>query len=179
MKCLSLFFSFHVGSGCYEATAFAQAVVSARDVFDMGKEAGYDFTLLDIGGGFPGQQSAKISFEEICESLAPALDLHFPAETGVRIIAEPGRFFVASAFTLVVNIFSKKTVARDSVAEDGTVKDHRELTANDEPMHMYYVNDGVYGSFNCLMYDHAEVTPQVVNPLVYITQKRMHDLTLL
>jgi len=22
---------------------------------------------------------------------------------------------------------------------------------------MYYVNDGVYGSFNCLLYDHAEV----------------------
>lgn len=27
---------------------------------------------------------------------------------------------------------------------------------------MYYVNDGVYGSFNCLIYDHAEVEPLVL-----------------
>lgn len=24
---------------------------------------------------------------------------------------------------------------------------------------MYYVNDGVYGSFNCILYDHAHVMP--------------------
>lgn len=27
---------------------------------------------------------------------------------------------------------------------------------------MYYVSDGVYGSFNCLLYDHATVEPEVV-----------------
>ena len=27
---------------------------------------------------------------------------------------------------------------------------------------MYYVNDGVYGSFNCLLYDHAEVYPELL-----------------
>lgn len=27
---------------------------------------------------------------------------------------------------------------------------------------MYYVNDGVYGSFNCLMFDHATVHPEVL-----------------
>lgn len=26
---------------------------------------------------------------------------------------------------------------------------------------MYYVNDGVYGSFNCLVFDHATVNPEV------------------
>ena len=26
----------------------------------------------------------------------------------------------------------------------------------------YYINDGIYGSFNCLMYDHAHVTPYVL-----------------
>lgn len=26
---------------------------------------------------------------------------------------------------------------------------------------MYYVNDGVYGSFNCILFDHAHVTPIV------------------
>lgn len=27
---------------------------------------------------------------------------------------------------------------------------------------MYYVNDGVYGSFNCLVFDHATVEPCVL-----------------
>lgn len=27
---------------------------------------------------------------------------------------------------------------------------------------MYYVNDGVYGSFNCLVFDHATVEPKIV-----------------
>lgn len=57
--------SFHVGSGCYDPTAFPAAVASARAVFDMGETAGFHFDLLDIGGGFPGQKSAKISFEAV------------------------------------------------------------------------------------------------------------------
>ena len=28
---------------------------------------------------------------------------------------------------------------------------------------MYYVNDGVYGSFNCLVFDHATVHPEVLD----------------
>lgn len=28
---------------------------------------------------------------------------------------------------------------------------------------MYYVNDGVYGSFNSLLYDHASVEARLVN----------------
>merc|ERR1711976_816304 len=94
--------SFHVGSGCYDATAFSAAVAAARTVFDISKDYGFDFELLDIGGGFPGDKSAKISFQEICASLRPALDLYFPEGSGTRIIAEPGRYFVASAFTLAV-----------------------------------------------------------------------------
>lgn len=35
-------------------------------------------------------------------------------------------------------------------------------TKCDEPGFMYYVNDGVYGSFNCLLYDHATVFPQLL-----------------
>ena len=39
--------------------------------------------------------------------------MYFPADMGVRLIAEPGRFFVASAFTLAVNIIAKRTIPRD------------------------------------------------------------------
>lgn len=41
------------------------------------------------------------------------VDLYFPPSTGVSIIAEPGSFFVSSAFTLAVNVISKEVVARD------------------------------------------------------------------
>jgi len=157
--------SFHVGSGCEEASAYSNAVALARLAFDLGREAGFAFSLLDIGGGFPGQESADISFHQICALLRPALDWHFPQGCGVDIIAEPGRFFVASAFTLVVNIIAKRAIARDKT----DCKDV--LSADDQPAFMYYVNDGVYGSFNCLLYDHATVSasvmPQFVGQLEY------------
>lgn len=153
--------SFHVGSGCYDPTAFPAAVASARAVFDMGETAGFHFDLLDIGGGFPGQKSAKISFEAICGPLRSALDAYFPESKGVRIIAEPGRFFVASAFTLAVNIIAKRAVVGEEIADDYT------SSGDVEPKFMYYVNDGVYGSFNCLLFDHAEVVPQLVHAEEY------------
>lgn len=41
------------------------------------------------------------------------VDLYFPPSTGVSVIAEPGSFFVSSAFSFAVNIISKEVVARD------------------------------------------------------------------
>lgn len=157
--------SFHVGSGVEEAEAFACAVKQAHGAWMAALEFGFDMTLLDIGGGFPGQKSAPITFSEIASVLNKALDEYFPAGSGVRIIAEPGRYFVASAFTLAVNIIAKRTVARDIADTDGAPgpdgHHQQNLSQNDEPSHMYYVNDGVYGSFNSLMYDHAHVEVEV------------------
>jgi hypothetical protein len=31
-----------------------------------------------------------------------------------------------------------------------------------ESMYMYYVNDGVYGSFNCILFDHMPVEASVL-----------------
>jgi len=41
------------------------------------------------------------------------MDKYFPADTGIKVIAEPGRFYVASAYTLVVNIIAKKVIVDD------------------------------------------------------------------
>jgi diaminopimelate decarboxylase len=60
--------SFHVGSGCQEAGAFEAAIEQARDVFDMGLDMGFKMDLLDIGGGYPGQETDGISFEEVNNS---------------------------------------------------------------------------------------------------------------
>jgi len=69
----------------------------------------------------------------------------------VEIIAEPGRFYVASAFTLITQIHSKRDVKMEGDDEDSPVKSF-----------MYYINDGVYGSFNCVLYDHAVVHPETL-----------------
>jgi len=94
--------SFHVGSGCYDTEAFADAVARAKKAFIMGQEAGYEFSLLDVGGGFESGH-----FEESAAVLARALRTHFGDFSG-RVIAEPGRFYVADAFTLAAHIIARR-----------------------------------------------------------------------
>ncbi|XP_071510161.1 ornithine decarboxylase-like [Diadema antillarum] len=160
--------SFHVGSGCRDALTYLESIRNAREIFDFAADLGYNMSLLDIGGGFPGQASAPITFEEMASVINRALDESFPVGCGVRIIAEPGRFYVASAVTVMVNVTTKRLVARDiptyKVAEsDDIVANSVAPSKKDEPAFMYYVNDGVYGSFNCLLFDHASVEPVLLN----------------
>ncbi|TNN36534.1 Synaptic vesicular amine transporter [Liparis tanakae] len=44
------------------------------------------------------------------EVINAALDEFFPPDSGVQVIAEPGRYFVKSAFTLAANVIGKKVV---------------------------------------------------------------------
>ena len=46
--------SFHVGSGCRDATAYHRAIAYSRRLFDLGTQLGHDMTILDLGGGYPG-----------------------------------------------------------------------------------------------------------------------------
>jgi len=135
--------SFHVGSGCMSVTSFEQAIRSAYKIFQEAKQIGYNFTMLDLGGGWPGTEDGKVSFTEIANHIRPILDNLFP-ET-VEIIAEPGRYFVAESHTLAVNVFAKRVMEQP---EEGK-------------SFLYYVNDGVYQSFNCIFFDHIHPTPLV------------------
>ena len=62
--------------------------------------------------------------------LAEAVDKHFPS--GVRIIAEPGRFYTSSAFTLACNVIARRTVPNPGLGGS--------------TCYMLYVNDGLYGN---------------------------------
>lgn len=148
--------SFHVGSGCAEAHAFAVAIQQAREVFDLAVDMGFNMTLLDIGGGYPGTENAPITFPEIAGVINMALDKYFPDDSNVQVIAEPGRYMIASAITIGVNVIAKRVVARDQHGENGELMDAPSMS--DEPAIMYYVNDGVYGSFNCVLFDHQTVS---------------------
>jgi ornithine decarboxylase len=139
--------SFHVGSGCMDASAFSNAIKRAKHVFDEARTIGFNFKLLDIGGGFPGlgaQNGFHIDFEDIAEHINKAVDAYFP-QTDIEMIAEPGRFYCSKAFTLVANITSKRTATEN-------------IESIVNKRNMYYINDGVYGSFNSLIFDHAIVS---------------------
>lgn len=70
-----------------------------------------------------------------------------------QIIAEPGRYVVASAFTLATSIVAKREVTDANGSLESI---------------MYYINDGVYGSFNCLLYDHQKVNAVLLKVFVLI-----------
>jgi hypothetical protein len=55
-------------------------------------------------------------FTEIADAVTPMLDDMFPAESGVRIIAEPGRYLVAAACTLATSVISvRKNAVNEKV----------------------------------------------------------------
>jgi len=139
--------SFHVGSGCFDPTAFSDAVQIARSVFDVAEKLGMKLSLLDLGGGFPGLDGVDgAPFSEIAACLRESLDIHFPESSNVRLIAEPGRYIASAAFTLAVSVQARRVI--------------RSTNDYERPSFMYYVNDGVYGSFNCLIFDHAKIFPK-------------------
>ncbi|CAG8683625.1 5598_t:CDS:2, partial [Racocetra fulgida] len=96
-------------SGCYDENAFIDAVHRAKFVFDQASELGFNFHLLDVGGGFSHSRDCDgITFEKIAAILGPEIDSLFPPN--VRVIAEPGRYYAAPAFTIATHIIARRTV---------------------------------------------------------------------
>ncbi len=84
--------SFHVGSGCQTPSAYQSALELSQEVFQYASHIGYNFTLLDIGGGFPGHQGSDGLFSQVSASINQGLDKFFNPERfpDLKIIAEPG-----------------------------------------------------------------------------------------
>ncbi|KAG9510081.1 Antizyme inhibitor 2 [Fragariocoptes setiger] len=141
--------SFHIGSDCDHPSVYTDVIARCRYVFDLGAKLGHKMTILDIGGGFPGNDNAPIPFEQHARIINRALDIYFPKvddhgnETNVTIIAEPGRYYVASAFTLAAMVIAKRV----------------ETLPDGQECFMYYLNDGVYGAFNNTIFEHATAEP--------------------
>ncbi|KAF9419450.1 hypothetical protein BGZ94_009400 [Podila epigama] len=162
--------SFHVGSGCFDETAFGDAVVRARHVFDLGKDHGFDFKVLDVGGGFPSaSDSTGITFQNIAKILGSTVDRLFGPE--IRVIAEPGRYYVSSAYTLATQVIARRIIpskATTPVCDKGTKRKSRSSSTdtscnvNENTLRMYYVNDGVYGSFSGIYYDNMICNPRAL-----------------
>jgi len=139
--------SFHVGSGQQTVEAYIDALDRAKSIFDTAESLGIKLSVLDIGGGFPGDDDDEVffGFEQVALAISKKIDETFSKD--IRIIAEPGRYFVAACCTLVTKVYA--------IREQLETEDNPQSEMN----YFYYINEGVYGSFNNLIYDHAQVTP--------------------
>jgi ornithine decarboxylase len=126
--------SFHVGSQCTNVQNYIQALSLAASVFAEAKSRGLDLKLIDIGGGFPAHYDDTVpAFRSVARVINQELDRLFPHP--IEILAEPGRFLVASAATAVSQIIGK-------AVRGGKL--------------CYYVNDGVYHTYSGIIFDHCQ-----------------------
>ena len=73
-------------------SAYQEALAACAELFQHGADVGYDFTLLDIGGGFPGEKNTTKLFGRMADVIKQSLSQHFSPSLypNLRVIAEPG-----------------------------------------------------------------------------------------
>ena len=124
--------SFHVGSQCTNFDNYTAALEIASSILNDARRMGYPLKIVDMGGGFPVAYDADVpKLDRLARIINGECLRLFPAD--VELIAEPGRFMVANAATLVSEIIGK-------AKRDGKV--------------FYHINDGVYHTFSGVVYDH-------------------------
>jgi len=124
--------SFHVGSQCTNFDNFTSALSFTSEIFNNARKKGFNLNLVDIGGGFPVPYDPQVpDFKQLASLLNSEFKRLFPDD--IEILAEPGRFMVATAAVLISEIIGK-------ARRDGKI--------------FYHINDGVYHTFSGVVYDH-------------------------
>jgi ornithine decarboxylase len=101
---------------------------------DEARSRGRALTIVDIGGGFPAPYHRDVKpIELLAARINAEIDRLFPG--GIQIIAEPGRFLVATAVTAVARVIGK-------TRRDGKT--------------CYYVDDSVYHTYSGIIFDHCQ-----------------------
>lgn len=126
--------SFHVGSQTTNFANYVQALNLAAGVYREAADRGFKMNLIDIGGGFPAPYDSQVQpFKALAKRINAELDRLFPKD--IEILAEPGRFLVATAGTAVAKVIGK------------AVRDGKQC---------YYINDGVYHTYSGVIFDHCQ-----------------------
>ncbi len=126
--------SFHVGSQCTNFQNFVQALNTAAAVMKESRERGHEIKILDIGGGFPAPYNKHVKpFRELARVINAEIDRLFAPD--IQILAEPGRFLVATAATSIARVIGK---------------------AVREGKQCYYIDDSVYHTFSGIIFDHCQ-----------------------
>ena len=127
--------SFHVGSQTTNFENYVQALNLTANIFKEAKDRGYTkMNLVDIGGGFPAPYDATVKpFRELAKVINSEIERLFAKD--IQILAEPGRFMVATAGYAVSSVVGK------------AVRDGKPC---------YYINDGVYHTYSGVIFDHCK-----------------------
>ena len=125
--------SFHVGSQSLGSAAHVDAINACRMFYTTrGLPGTEQLSVLDIGGGFPvSYADQQFDLAEFCRPISRALS-EYPSR--VRVIAEPGRVLSAPSVISISTVLGR--------AERGGLA-------------WYYLDDGVYGAYSGLIYDHT------------------------
>lgn len=126
--------SFHVGSQTTNYENYVEALNLTADIYAEANSRGYTkMNLVDIGGGFPAPYDNTVRpFRELAKIINSEINRLFPKH--IEILAEPGRFFVATAGYSVSKIIGK-------AVRDGKPS--------------YYIDDGVYHTYSGQIFDHC------------------------
>jgi ornithine decarboxylase len=127
--------SFHVGSQCTNFENFVQALNIAAAIMAEARSRGHEIKILDIGGGFPvPYYDAQMQpFSLLARYINAEIERLFAKD--IEILAEPGRFLVATAATVVARVIGR-------AYRDG------------KPC--YYIDDSVYHTFSGIVFDHCQ-----------------------
>ncbi|MBM3314982.1 type III PLP-dependent enzyme [candidate division WOR-3 bacterium] len=126
---------FHVGSQCLHGDNYLEAFELAKIIISDARLKQLPLELVDIGGGFPIRHFD--TDEDWFAHMSPALNLELNRlfDSGVRIIAEPGRALVGPACILLMSVIGK------------SIRSNK---------HWYYLDDGVYGALSGVIFDHCK-----------------------
>lgn len=88
-------------------------------------------------------------------------------------MSEPGRYFSSGGMTLVTRIIARRTHNRDYKSQEHIVELQRRMSCRvpsfdekengdqtseraliESAENIYYINDGIYGTFNAIVFDH-------------------------
>lgn len=149
--------SFDIGS-CKDAVMCVKAFQRAKSLFEFSNNindgrTNNKFTVLDIGGDFPGSQQ-DLSFEQVSKIVNEQIGSLFSSEN-LQIIGKPGRFYAESAFTACTSIIAKKDVNLLTDSSEDADKSEEEGSIR----YMYYISDGIYGCFNVILNDQNKFVP--------------------
>ncbi|HTJ00526.1 MAG TPA: type III PLP-dependent enzyme [Dongiaceae bacterium] len=126
--------SFHVGSQCTNFENFVQALNMAAAIMNESRARGHELKILDIGGGFPAPYNKHVRpFRDLAKVINSEIARLF--DKNIQILAEPGRFLVATAASSVARVIGK------------AVRDGKPC---------YYINDSVYHTFSGIIFDHCQ-----------------------
>jgi ornithine decarboxylase len=126
--------SFHVGSQCTNFENFVQALNLSAAVMQEAASRGHEIRILDIGGGFPVAYDVHVKpLAELASTVNAEIKRLFARD--IEILAEPGRFLVATAATAVARVIGR------------AVRDGKPC---------YYIDDSVYHTFSGIIFDHCQ-----------------------